>query len=248
MSYKANKEELLHFIRNYEYKEEQPEVVMEAVNNYIKLIDFAGDRTGDQENTDILESCLEGLLKINEKMQKGNFRYRLKVRDNLVTFGQLLHKNNRDFYTLNFIPTLNDFYSGLEGDAKFTLAEALVTLGISNENYIRHLTSVMQAPKEKKVSFWRKYGAAVALMQINDKNAHDYLFAEMQPYKKNRLTAAMLLGEVMVRDNAIIPEKAGLQKVIDCLKEGIRENPNKFQRDYANAVLARLSEARAVPK
>lgn len=246
MNYYENRKQLLHYITSYKDEENQPEVPVEAVNNFLRLIDLNGDdKISGKENNGILESCLRSLGKINERMEKEHdFRYRLKVRDNLIHFGQILQKKNQDFYNIYFMPTMTNFFPDLDSHAKITLAEALVTLGERDKPYTAELTKVMQTPGEK-VSVWRKYGAAVALMQINDKNAHDYLFAEMQPYKKNRLIAAMLLGEALVRDNSIKLEKADLQKTIDCLKEG-RDNPNKFQRDYADAVLAKLTEVRPV--
>jgi CRP/FNR family cyclic AMP-dependent transcriptional regulator len=249
MNYNENRKQLLYYITSYEDEDNQPEVAVEAVNNFLKLIEFNGDdKILGKENSDILESCLKSLTRIREKLEKErDFRYRLKVRDNLIHFGQILQKNYLDFYNIYFKPTMTNYFPELDFHAKTTLAEALVILGEKNKAYTDQLTSVMQTSGEK-VSDWRKYGAAVALMHINDKKAHDYLFAEMQPYKKNRLMVAILLGEALVRNNAIKLDKADLQKISDCLKEGTRDDPNKFRRDYANAVLTGLNQARPVQK
>jgi CRP-like cAMP-binding protein len=249
MNYQENRKQLLYYITSYEDEENQPEVAVEALNNFLKLIEFNGDdKILGKENNGILESCIKSLTRIKERLEKErDFRYRLKVRDNLIHFGQILQKNYQDFYNIYFIPTLANYFTELDYHAKTTLAEALVTLGERNKAYITQLTSVMQTSDEK-VSDWRKYGAAVALMHINEKNAREYLFAEMQPYKKNRLTAAVLLGEALVRNDAIKLEKGDLQKIKDCIKEGIRDHPNKFRRDYADAVLTGLNEARPVQK
>ena len=241
MNYRDSKRELLNFIDDYEYKDVQPEVVVEAVNNYLKLVDLAGDKTIGKENPTILESCLESLRHINEKWEKKrNFRYRLKVRDNFILFGKILQRNNRDFYNMYFMPTMIDFFSKLDGLEKVTLAEALVTLGIEDNGAITLLTSVMQTPGEKL--FWRRYSAAIALMHIRYPKAHDYLLAEMQGHKKNRLIVAMLLGEAMVKDSAVKLSQADFEEIKVRLKEGINDNSNKFQRDYAQAVLTRLNQ------
>jgi CRP/FNR family transcriptional regulator, cyclic AMP receptor protein len=237
IAYSENRKNLLAYITASNYDEYRPEVIVEALNNFLKLIYYSDDKINDDEKYYILSTCRWSLARIKGQ----DFRYRVKNRDNLILFGQILRKRASDFYGAQFIPSLNSILEGddFDEETKFTVAEALAALGEGSQNCINILAKVM---KNEKISFWRRNNAAVSLSYLQDPSGRDYLFSEMAPYREHRLMAALALGEAMARNDAIKLDEAGRQKLFNCIEEGISHTTNHFQKDYAEAVLKALKE------
>jgi CRP-like cAMP-binding protein len=237
IAYSENRKNLLAYITSSNYEEYRPEVIVEALNNFLKLIYYSDDKIKDDEKYSILNTCRWSLARIKGR----DFRYRIKNRDNLILFGQILKKRTSDFYSGQFIPSLNSILEGynFDDEAKFTVAEALAALGEGSQNCINILVKVMN---NNKKSFWRRNSAAVGLVYLKDPRGRDYLFSQMESYQEHRLMAALSLGEAMARNDAIKLDEADRQRLLNRIEEGISHTANHFQKDYAEAVLKNLKE------
>ncbi len=231
-----------YLIRNYiastNYEEYKPEVVVDALNNFLKIVNYSDGKIENDEKYFIINSFRWSLRKIKEKE---DFRYRLKNRDNLILFGEILKKRTSDFYSNQLMPVLNSILTDKEynDEAKFAVAETLARLGERRKDVINILMSVMN---NDKASLWKRYSSAVSLIYLQEPKGREYLLSEMEPHKENYLKAAMSLGEAMVKSDTINIGVADRQTIIKRIEEGINKTRNKFQRDYANAILTRLKE------
>jgi CRP-like cAMP-binding protein len=237
ISYSENRKKLFHYISSVGYEEHKPEVVVAAVNSFLKLINYSDDKLTENEKDSILKSCRWSLANLKGR----DYRYRIKNRENLIIFGQILQRRKSGFYNEHLIPTLNSILKGPEFDPeeKFTVAESLAALGEHSKDCIDTLVGVM---KNDKISHWRRYSAAVGLVYLQDKRGRDYLFTEMEPYKENRLIAALSLGEAMARSDTVKLNDADRQGLIARIEEGIHYTTNQFRKDYATAILKALKE------
>ena len=242
-TYKVNKIKLFNdYIASARYEEYKPEVVVEALNSFLKIVDYADDNIEYDNKIYINNSFLWSLRKIKGKE---DFRYRLKNRDNILLFGQILKKRRSDFYSNQLIPLLNSILIGKEfnEEAKFAVAEALARLEVSSKYCIDILISVMK--KNERLP-WRRCSAAVSLLHLQDpksREGRDYLFAEMKsPDPENSLIAALSLGEAMARSDTIKLDKDDRQELLSTIEEGIKQSSNRFKKEYAEAIWARLKE------
>jgi hypothetical protein len=238
IAYQENKKNLIPYFSSYNKAYHKPEVIVEALNNFLNLIYYADDKISEEEKNDILTTCLSSLANIKDQ----DFRYRLTVRENLILFGSIL-KNKSDFYNDMFIPSLIGVLTApheFDEGARFTVAQALAALGQGNDECVNILIREMEKTDNKKM--WRRTSAAVSLVFLNNQKGHDFLFNEMKPYRGNRLIAGLSLGEAVAKSDAIRLDKDDRRKLLNCLEEGVNRTHNLFQKDYAMAILNKLKE------
>jgi len=238
ITYQENRKNLRQYFSAHGKEYHKPEVIVEALNNFLNLISYSNDTVSLDEQDDILNTCRDCLAWVKDR----NFQYRLKLRENLILFGKVIKKDS-PFYNDQFIPSLNGILmeQGFDDDTKFTVAEALAALEEGSGNCVNVLVREMNKADSKK--FWRRASAAVSLVHLNNQEGNNYLFNEMKQHlEKRKLIAALCLGEAMAKSDAIKLKKVDRHIVIKCLEEGMQNTQNRFQKDYAKAIREKLRE------
>jgi len=238
ITYQENRKNLLQYFSAHGKEYHKPEVIVEALNNFLNLISYSNDTISLNEQSDILITCGNCLGSVKDK----NFQYRLKLRENLILFGKIIKKDS-PFYNDQFIPSLNSILieQGFDDDTKFTVAEALAALEEGSGDCVNVLAREMKKTDSKK--FWRRASAAVSLVYLKNQEGYNYLFSEMKQHlEKRKLIAALCLGEAMAKSDAIKLKEVDRHIVIRCLEEGIQNTQNRFQKDYAKAIREKLRE------
>ncbi|MFZ5449504.1 MAG: cyclic nucleotide-binding domain-containing protein [Thermodesulfobacteriota bacterium] len=238
ITYNENREKLLIYFSPPSSNEYQPEVIVEALNNFLHLIYYSNfDTIKEKEKNNILSTCRESLTLVKNK----DFRYRLKVRENLIIFGQILKKRSPDFYNDQFIPTFNSILieKEVDDDAKFTVAEVLAALGEGSDECVNFLVKYFEKTDKK----WRRASAAVSLLYLKNQKGHDYLFNELkQPHGERREIAVLTLGEAVAKSDAISLDDNDRRILLRRIEEEINLAHNRFRKDYAEAILKKLKE------
>ncbi len=243
INYLNNRKTLIQdYISKFNLEQHKSDVVAEAIDRFLKLIDYSNENIEADEKDAILEASRWLIRELNNDKDH-DFRYRLKIRDNLILFGEILKKRKNDYYQNFLLPDLFSIIKDkdLNTPAKFTVAEALARLGESNEESIGVLVSVMDTT-DQKVSCWRKYSAAIALMYLQHPRGRAYLITEMYQNNKDCLKAAIVLGEAMLKSDNIKLDEVDHEKLKTIIRQKTGSKKNKFIEDYADEVLARLEK------
>ena len=231
--YDQSKNELLGYLEIKNDEEHEPELILEAVKMFLKLI-----QRGEVEEKLTLEKVdkiLTSLVYVLKNNPDDDWRMQLKVREMLIELGE------REPFKKRFVwRELKDIVSdkNIANRVKVNAARVLASLKEDNDNVKKVLTDEMQKGGRE----FPGNTAAIALLKIGDKAGLTHISESMEYIEGDKgFWAAYLLGQLLSnnkQDSLIEIENKIVSKVIEQLQIGSENTKfNKYVREHAKRIV-----------
>jgi CRP-like cAMP-binding protein len=253
INFRRSKQQLLEYIDIENQDDYGPEVKLEAVQTFLKLISRSGEELDFEDKYSIF-TILKTILTTNR--EEGDWRMRMIAREELINLG----RKDSEFAEKYIREELQGIILNekMEDNVKSDMARVLATIGKADNNTKEVLMKMMKKKGDIKLDRRAKRRAddnarvaAVTLIQMGDNEGREYIIETIKKGGKPGFRAALDLGHLLSNKT---PEELGWEEdidpvlmVIDRINEEIDSSDfNKYMRIYAEEIVDDIRTVRGI--